>query len=113
MWISEEKNIPLEEITDYVKLMTYILLTNFFSANFLCYHNDTNKRYCFTKKNCNCLKEIRLANWLTQNDVYYDLGIHIGRIESYKVDLSIITLNTVCNYFEITLVEFFKKVEKV
>ena len=33
MWISEEKNIPLEEITDYVKLMTYILLTNFFSAN--------------------------------------------------------------------------------
>ena len=65
------------------------------------------------KKIATVLKEIRLANGLTQNDVYYDLGIHIGRIESYKVNLSIVTLSAICNYFEISLVEFFKKVEKI
>ena len=65
------------------------------------------------KKIATVLKEIRLANKLTQNDVYYDLGIHIGRIESYKVNLSIVTLSNICNYFEITLTEFFKRVEKI
>jgi DNA-binding XRE family transcriptional regulator len=58
------------------------------------------------KKIAYVLKEIRLEHTLTQNDVYYDSGIHIGRIESYKVNLSIATLNTICKYFEISLIDF-------
>ena len=71
------------------------------------------KDIALLKKIATVLKEIRLANKLTQSDVYYDTGIHIGRIESFKVNLSIVTLSTICNYFEITLVEFFKRIEKI
>ncbi len=59
------------------------------------------------------LKEIREANGLTQNDVYYDTKIHIGRIESYKVNLTVSTLSILCQYFEISLSNFYKRVEEV
>ena len=59
------------------------------------------------------LKQLRLTKNLTQNEVYLELGIHIGRIESCKVNISIVTLSTICNYFDITLLEFFKKMETV
>jgi transcriptional regulator with XRE-family HTH domain len=71
------------------------------------------KDIALLKQIATVLKEIRLEHTLTQNDVYYDTGIHIGRIESYKVNLSIATLSTLCKYFEISLVDFFNKVEQI
>jgi transcriptional regulator with XRE-family HTH domain len=59
------------------------------------------------------LKEIREANGLTQYDVYYDTKIHIGRIEAFKVNLSVTTLDKLCKYFEITSSNFYKKVENL
>jgi transcriptional regulator with XRE-family HTH domain len=64
------------------------------------------------KKVASVVKSLRLAQGLTQQDVYYDTGIHIGRVESFKTNLSIFTINTLCKYFDISLVEFFKRVEK-
>jgi transcriptional regulator with XRE-family HTH domain len=64
------------------------------------------------KKVATVLKEIRLQNGLTQSDVYYDLGIHIGRIESFKTNITLTTLELICNYYEISFIEFFKKIEK-
>jgi transcriptional regulator with XRE-family HTH domain len=64
------------------------------------------------KKVASVVKGLRLAQGLTQQDVYYDTGIHIGRVESFKTNLSIFTINTLCKYFDISLVEFFKRVEK-
>jgi transcriptional regulator with XRE-family HTH domain len=64
------------------------------------------------KKVASVVNGLRLAQGLTQQDVYYDTGIHIGRVESFKTNLSIFTINTLCKYFDISLVEFFKRVEK-
>jgi transcriptional regulator with XRE-family HTH domain len=57
------------------------------------------------------LKTLRRANNLTLADVYYDTKIHIGRIESYTVNLSISTLEALCKYYEISLSDFFKKID--
>jgi transcriptional regulator with XRE-family HTH domain len=63
------------------------------------------------KKIASALKELRELNNLTQGDVYYDTGIHIGRIEAYRVNLTISTLNELCIYFEISLADFFERLE--
>jgi transcriptional regulator with XRE-family HTH domain len=57
------------------------------------------------------LKALRRVNNLTLSDVYYDTRIHIGRIESYKVNLSISTLEALCKYYEVSLSDFFSKLE--
>lgn len=63
------------------------------------------------KKIASAIKELRELNNLTQGDVYYDTGIHIGRIEAYRVNLTISTLNELCIYFEISLADFFERLE--
>jgi hypothetical protein len=39
------------------------------------------------------LKQLRQQHGLTQNDVYYDTKVHIGRIESFKINISLCTLS--------------------
>ncbi len=57
------------------------------------------------------IKELRDRNNLTQEDVYNDTNIHIGRIETAKANLSVSTLSSLCKYFKIKLSEFFTMVE--
>jgi len=57
------------------------------------------------------IKELRDSKNLTQEDVYDDTKIHIGRIETAKANLSVSTLSALCKYFKISLSEFHKKVE--
>ncbi len=71
------------------------------------------KNIVLLQKIASVLKKLREGNGLTQNDVYYDTGIHIGRIESYKVNLSVSTLCELCNYFEIKVSEFYRRVEEL
>ncbi len=52
------------------------------------------------------LKKIREEKELTQEQVYFDTGIHIGRIETNKTNLSISTIDALCKYYEISLSEF-------
>jgi transcriptional regulator with XRE-family HTH domain len=59
------------------------------------------------------IKELREAKNLTQEDVYNDTNIHIGRIETAKANLSVSTLSALCKYFRISLSEFHKKVEQL
>jgi transcriptional regulator with XRE-family HTH domain len=59
------------------------------------------------------LKELREATGLIQDDVYDHTGIHIGRIETANVNLSVSTLSELCKFYKITLVDFFKRVERV
>ena len=54
------------------------------------------------------IKDLREQKRLTQEQLYNDTNIHIGRIESLKVNVSISTLSVICKYFKITLSEFFK-----
>lgn len=57
------------------------------------------------------LKELREENNLTQVEVYNDTGIHVGRIETAKANLSVSTLSSLCKYFKIKLSDFHKRVE--
>ena len=57
------------------------------------------------------IKELRSNMELSQEDVYNDTNIHIGRIETAKANLSVSTLSALCKYFRITLSDFHKKVE--
>lgn len=54
------------------------------------------------------LRELRKARALTQDAVYEDTNVDIGRYEARPNNLSITTIAILCSYYEITLEEFFK-----
>jgi transcriptional regulator with XRE-family HTH domain len=59
------------------------------------------------------IKELRDAKGLTQEEVYNDTNIHVGRIESAKANLSVSTLSALCKYFRIRMSEFHKRLEEL
>ena len=59
------------------------------------------------------IKQLREGYSLTQEDVYNDTNIHVGRIETAKANLSVSTLSALCKYFKISLSDFLWKVENL
>lgn len=59
------------------------------------------------------LKELREAKNVSQEEVYNDTNIHVGRIETANANPTISTLAALCKYFDLTLSEFLKRVEKL
>lgn len=51
------------------------------------------------------VKTYRLAKGVTQQEAYDDTGIHFGRIEQGKRDVSYTTLVKLCEYLEMPLGE--------
>ncbi|WP_310555468.1 helix-turn-helix transcriptional regulator [Flavobacterium sp.] len=60
-----------------------------------------------------CIKAIRKSKNITLEAFYFDTGIHIARIEQGKTNITVKTLSTICDYLEISLVDFFKKAEEI
>ena len=58
------------------------------------------------------IKELRLSRNLSQEDVYLDTDIHCGRLEQGKNNITVSTLKVLCDYFHISLSEFFNRIEK-
>ena len=64
-------------------------------------------------------KEFREKRGVNQQEVNIDIkenkgvAFHIGRIEAAKNNVSISTLHLLCEYFQIPLSEFLKRVEEV
>jgi transcriptional regulator with XRE-family HTH domain len=56
------------------------------------------------------LKALREERGLSQEELYNETDIHIGRIETGRSNISVSTLSMLCKYFGISLSEFFKKV---
>jgi transcriptional regulator with XRE-family HTH domain len=54
------------------------------------------------------LKSLREKANLTQEDVFNDTGIHIGRIETATGNITVSTLDAICKYFKIELDQFFR-----
>lgn len=52
------------------------------------------------------LKELRIAKGVSQETVYEDTGIHIGKIETARYNITVSTLSRLCNYYGITLKSF-------
>jgi len=59
-----------------------------------------------------CIKEIRKTKNITLEAFYFDTGIHLARIEQGKQNITIATLSRICDYFEMSLSDFFLLVEK-
>lgn len=58
------------------------------------------------------IKKLREKKGLTQEDFYNDTAIHIGRVETGNVGVSITTLYEICQYLEIPVSKFLKQVEE-
>lgn len=53
------------------------------------------------------VKELRRQKGVSQQNAYNDTGIHFARIEQGKIDISHTTLHRICEYFDISLKDFF------
>jgi len=54
------------------------------------------------------LKRLRDKKGVSQEDVLNETDIHIARVETAKVNVSVSTLSKLCAYFDVSLSEFFK-----
>lgn len=54
------------------------------------------------------LKSLRVKKGVSQEEIYNQTDIHIARIETAKVNISISTLSKLCSYFDISLSQFFE-----
>ena len=68
---------------------------------------DNNKDQTLLISLAHRVKQLRLNKGVTQEDAYNDTGIHFGRIEQGKRDASITTIKKLCDYFELSLEDFF------
>lgn len=53
-------------------------------------------------------RELREATGKHQRDVYAETGIHIAAIEVGRFNISVTTLERLCDYYGVTFVEFFE-----
>lgn len=58
------------------------------------------------------IKALRMERGITQEAFFCDTQIHIARIETAKINITISTLSHICQYFNISLSEFFKEMPK-
>jgi transcriptional regulator with XRE-family HTH domain len=58
------------------------------------------------------LKSLRTVRQLTQEDVYNDTGIHISRIETGRVNVSLSTLKAILDYYQTSLSQFFQNIQQ-
>ena len=59
-----------------------------------------------------CIKDLRQQKSITLEVFYFDTGIHLARIEQGKQNITISTLSKICEYFEISLSDFFLLMEE-
>jgi len=57
------------------------------------------------KKFANRVKQLRIEKGDTQIDAYNETGIHFGRIEQGKRDVSLTTIVKIADYFQISVGE--------
>lgn len=57
------------------------------------------------------LRELRRAKGVSQETVYEDTGIHIGKIETERYNITVSTLARLCHYYGISLNAFFEGIE--
>ncbi|CAL2089287.1 helix-turn-helix transcriptional regulator [Tenacibaculum sp. 190524A02b] len=60
-----------------------------------------------------CVKTLRSEYNVTLNEFYIDTGIHLARIEQGKTNVTVFTLQKICDYFDITMSDFFSMIEEI
>ncbi len=59
------------------------------------------------------IRKVRKEKGITQEDFLFDVGIHVGRIEMGKNDLSFSTLIAVCEKLSVSPVYLITEFEKI
>ena len=75
---------------------------------FLCFMKKQWRNDVLIEEIARRLKDPRIGRGLSQETVYFNTGIHIGKIETEKYNITVSTLSKLCDYYQITLEEFFK-----
>ena len=75
---------------------------------FLCFMKKQWRNDVLIEEIARRLKDLRIGRGLSQETVYFNTGIHIGKIETEKYNITDSTLSKLCDYYQITLEEFFK-----
>jgi transcriptional regulator with XRE-family HTH domain len=57
------------------------------------------------------IKHLREERKVSQEIFFIDTDIHIARIETCKTNITISTLNDICDYFSISLSDFFSSLD--
>lgn len=57
------------------------------------------------------LRELREQKGVSQESVYIDTDLNIGRIEAAMNNLTVDTLAILCDYYGVTFEEFFRGIE--
>jgi len=58
------------------------------------------------------LKELRECRGVSQQDVYVETNVHIGRLENCKTNPSVSTIGVLMKYFGIKMSDFYEMVEQ-
>lgn len=91
---------------------TYILVVIFiFIIAVICIMNKQRRNDILIRHIADRLKKLRHERDLTQENVRFDLDLNIGRIETGHNSISLSTLSDLCDYYEITLKDFFEGIE--
>ena len=75
---------------------------------FLCFMKKQWRNDVLIEEIARRLKDLRFGRGLSQETVYFNTGIHIGKIETEKYNITVSTLSKLCDSYQITLEEFFK-----
>lgn len=57
------------------------------------------------------IKRLREEKNISQEMFYIDTDIHVARIETAKINITVSTLQDICTYFSISLADFFYGIE--
>ena len=58
------------------------------------------------------LRKLRAEKDVSQETVYEDTGVHIGKIETARYNITVSTLSRLCNYYGTSLKEFFDGLDR-
>jgi len=57
------------------------------------------------------IKKLREARHITQEVFYNDTRIHLARIETGQINVTLSTLDAICKYLGISLQDFFSEID--
>lgn len=83
-------------------------------VNLFCCHFGAMEKFYdedLLTKMATAFRKLREEKDVSQETVYYETEINIGRVERALFNLKIGTISALCKYYEIKLSDFFKMVE--
>lgn len=57
------------------------------------------------------IKQLREEKKISQETFYIDTDIHIARIETGRINITVSTLSSICSYLGVSLADFFSEME--